>query len=142
MPRIFLGIALATALGLAGAGPVRAITVDQIIKLKKAGVSDQTIQIIIDREGLAISADEVKKLKATGVDDKTIRLILLLRQKRFEQRQADAVRKVITHPDGSQEVVITSGGPTQRGPDRREAYKRRQAWKMLQRTIIEKRLRR
>jgi hypothetical protein len=138
--RILGTIALAAALGLLGAGPVPAVTVDQIIKLKKAGVSDRTIQMLIDREGLAISAAEVKRLKATGVDDKTIRLILMLRQKRYEDRQADAVRKIITHPDGSQEVVITSGGPTRRPPSETVTFQRRQAWRMLQRMVIVPRL--
>jgi hypothetical protein len=135
-------MALAVTLTLAATPPAAAVTVDQIIKLKKAGVSDRTIQMLIDREGLAISAAEVKRLKATGVDDKTIRLILLLRQKRYEARQADAVRKVITHPDGSQEVVITSGGPTRTPPTETVTFQRRQAWKMLQRMVIMPRLRR
>jgi hypothetical protein len=142
VPRIIRVMALATALFLAASVPAGAVTVEQVIKLKKAGVSDQTIQMLIDREGLAISAEEVKRLKATGVDDKTIRLILILRQKRYEDRQADAVRKVITHPDGSQEVVITSGGPTRRPPSETVTFQRRQAWRMLQKMIIVPRLRR
>ncbi len=133
---------LVVSLILAASVPAGAVTVEQVIKLKKAGVSDRTIQMLIDREGLAISAEEVKKLKATGVDDKTIRLILILRQKRYQDRQADAVRKIITHPDGSQEVVITSGGPAREPPSETVTYQRRQAWRMLQKMVIIPRLRR
>ena len=35
---------------LAGAGAARALTVDEILRLKKAGVSDETIQMLIEQE--------------------------------------------------------------------------------------------
>jgi hypothetical protein len=36
--------------------PAHALTVDEIIKLKKAGVSDTTIDLLIEREGSARAA--------------------------------------------------------------------------------------
>jgi len=37
-------------------GNANALTVDEIVKLKQAGVSDETIQLLIEREGDAKSA--------------------------------------------------------------------------------------
>ena len=140
MKRLSLLAALAAVVVLASQAP--ALSVEQVIRMRQAGVSDQTILVIMDREGLSISADEVKKLKSAGVSDKTIQLILLLRQRRYELRRQDGVRRVITNPDGSQEVVITSGvNPEADAAEARaEAAQRRQAWDMLKQMIIQKKL--
>jgi hypothetical protein len=47
---------LALGLALMSAASVQALTVDEVIKLKKAGVSDSTIELLIKRGGDARSA--------------------------------------------------------------------------------------
>jgi hypothetical protein len=59
--------------------PGGAVTGKDIIELKKAGVSDKTIQIISKEkviETAAFSVEEIVSMKKAGVSDKTLQVII------------------------------------------------------------------
>jgi alanine-alpha-ketoisovalerate/valine-pyruvate aminotransferase len=52
---------------------------EEIIKLKKAGLSDETIQLMVKEktvETCAFTAEEIVNLKKAGVSDKTIQMLI------------------------------------------------------------------
>ncbi|MBW1822360.1 MAG: hypothetical protein JRI92_11485 [Deltaproteobacteria bacterium] len=55
------------------------ISGEEIIKLKKAGLSDETIQLMVKEktiETCAFTAEEIVNLKKAGVSDKTIQMLI------------------------------------------------------------------
>jgi len=59
--------------------PAWALSGQHVVKLKKAGVSDQTIQIIAREkviETAAFSVDDIVAMKKAGVGEKTLRMII------------------------------------------------------------------
>jgi hypothetical protein len=56
-----------------------ALNSDEIIRLKKAGISDETIQLLIkekSQETYALTVSEVLNLKKAGLSEETIRLVI------------------------------------------------------------------
>jgi hypothetical protein len=56
-----------------------ALTVEEIHRLKHAGLSDETIQVIIREKAVetaAFTADEIVALKRSGIGDKTLQAII------------------------------------------------------------------
>lgn len=66
-------------LGLLLSRPVWSLSGQNVAQLKKAGLSDQTIQVIAREkviETAAFSVDDIVKMKKAGVSEATIRVIL------------------------------------------------------------------
>ena len=93
------------------------LTTEEVIKLKKAGVSDETIQLMIQQEKTSKKADD--PYKNTGV------------------------RKV-TEPDGRSSTVYSTGENDDREKydEESEREKREKSWDMLDNVIIDGRDRR
>jgi len=61
------------------AHPGATVTAKDIIELKKAGVSDKTIELIVKEkviETAAFSVDDIVNMKKAGVTDKTLRILI------------------------------------------------------------------
>ena len=88
------------------------LTTEEVIKLKKAGVSDETIQLMIQQEKTSKKADD--PYKNTGV------------------------RKV-TEPDGRSSTVYSTGENDDREKydEESEREKREKSWDMLDNIIID-----
>ena len=88
------------------------LTVEEVVKLKKAGVSDETIQLMIQQETVSKKADD--PYKNIGV------------------------RKV-TEPDGRSSTVYSTGEIDDREnyEEESEREKREKAWDMLDNLIID-----
>jgi hypothetical protein len=59
--------------------PGATVTGKDIIELKKAGVSDKTIELIVKEkviETAAFSVDDIVNMKKAGVTDKTLRILI------------------------------------------------------------------
>jgi hypothetical protein len=88
-----------------------ALTSDQIIKLKKAGVSDKTIQMMIEQERDARKENPSDLIGVQEVKDK----------------------------EGNVVTIYSTGRPTRENPSDTEDVKVEKAWKMLQNMIIDNR---
>ena len=88
------------------------LTVEEVVKLKKAGVSDETIQLMIQQESVSKKADD--PYKNIGV------------------------RKV-TEPDGRSSTVYSTGEIDDREnyDEESEREKREKSWDMLDNIIID-----
>src|SRR5206468_2943104 len=78
---------------LLAARPALAITVDQVLAMKKAGVTDTVILALIDRDRtvLAIEPEQVASLQREGLSEKIILAMLKSgRQEGDEAARADA----------------------------------------------------
>src|SRR5262249_11720478 len=83
----FLAIALAVAFALAPR-PAAAVTVDQIVALSKAGVSEAVILALLDRDRTVLSIDpeQLVTLKREGLSDTL--LMAMLKNGRDEAEEA------------------------------------------------------
>ena len=88
------------------------LTVDEVIKLKKAGVSDETIQLMIQHK--------------------------MMSEKLSDPYKNIGVRKV-KEPDGSSATVYSTGEIKDRGDyeEESERGKREKAWDMLDNLVID-----
>lgn len=88
------------------------LTVDEVIKLKKAGVSDETIQLMIQHK--------------------------MMSEKLSDPYKNIGVRKV-KEPDGSSATVYSTGEIKDRGDyeEESEREKREKAWDMLDNLVID-----
>jgi len=91
-----------------------ALTVEEVIKLKKAGVSDETIQLMIQHE--------------------------MQREKLSDPYKNIGVRE-IREPDGRSATIYSTGEIEDRGDfdEESEREKREKAWKMLHNIVIDSR---
>jgi len=88
-----------------------ALTPDQIIKLKKAGVSDKTIQMMLQQEKEAKEANPYDQIGMREIKDK----------------------------EGNVVTIYSTGRSTKDSAGDSEEEKVDKAWKMLQHIIIDKR---
>jgi hypothetical protein len=86
-----------------------ALTPQQVVELKKAGVSDKTIQLMIQQEEAA--KDPTATMGVQEVKDK----------------------------DGNTVTIYTTGKSTVSEADEEEAKKVEKAWEILRNTVIDKR---
>lgn len=91
-------------------GISHALTPEQVIKLKKAGVEDQTIQLMISQE---IAKENRNPYDTMGT-------------------------KEITDANGNTVIIYSTGRPDGSTLDREEQEKVDRAWEMLQGMTIEK----
>jgi hypothetical protein len=74
-PAILLFLLLVFVLARSGA----TVTAKDLVELKKAGVSDRTIQLIVKEkvvETAALSVDEIVNMKKMGVNEKTLQILI------------------------------------------------------------------
>lgn len=92
-----------------------ALTTDEVIKLKKAGVSEKTIQTMIEQERTGKQPNPADQIGVREVKD----------------------------ADGNASVIYSTGAPTAPTQNQSEQEKVQEAWKMLQNqnTIIDNRRR-
>ncbi|HUH65040.1 MAG TPA: hypothetical protein VLZ07_01290 [Syntrophales bacterium] len=111
MKRIGLVVSI-VLIGIFNLGYAHALTPDQIIRLKKAGVSDQTIQMMLQQEREARQENPADSIGVKEVKDK----------------------------DGNAVTVYTTGRTSkENGTPDAEDVKVDKAWKMLQNMIIDNR---
>ena len=125
------------------AHPGAAATGKDIVVLKKAGVSDRTLELIIKEkviETAAFSVDDIVKLKRAGVTDKTLRL--LIKEGSFLShsepivygRQTQTIRHISVQDvidlktNGVSDPVIQSVIEATQSDDQKD---RERAWRML-----------
>ena len=68
--------------------PAWSLSSQNVVELKKAGVSDQTIQVIAKEkviETAAFSVDDIVDMKKAGVNEKTLRMIIIIFDPNSEQ---------------------------------------------------------
>jgi len=86
------------------AGSAFALTAEEVIKLRKAGVSDETIRLMIEQERAGRQANPSDRIGVREVKD----------------------------ADGNTSVVYSTGAPTAATQNESEQEKVDKAWKMLQ----------
>jgi hypothetical protein len=92
----------------------------------------------------ALTTDEVVKLKKAGVSDETIRIMIEQERAGKQQNPADQMgTREIKDAEGNSSVIYSTGAPTAPTQNESEQEKVREAWKMLQNqnTIIDNRRR-
>jgi hypothetical protein len=87
----------------------QALTVKEILQLKQRGISDRTIQMMLQSESRANRSAASQKM---GV-------------------------KTITRPDGRTAIVYSTGSDTQDVHSREERLKEKRAWEMLRNIIVD-----
>ena len=103
-------IALTLTLLLLCDATARAATVDEIIALSKAGVSDTVLLALIDRDGsvFMLDADELLTLKQARVSDAVVVAML---KSGHPQSAADAALASAMPPLVAPDVVVVGHGP-------------------------------
>ena len=126
------------------AHPCVAVTGKDIIKLKKAGVSDKTIQLIVKEkviETAAFSVDDIVNMKRAGVSEKTLQI--LIKEGSFPAnpepivygRETRSIRHISPQDvinlkkNGISDSVILSVIEATKSGDEKE---RERAWRMLE----------
>ena len=131
-------------LGFLLGNPVWSLSGQNVADLKKAGVSDQTIQVVAQEkviETAAFSVDDIVKMKKAGVGEETMRVIL---KEGSHLKNADPVvygrstqtvrnispEEIINlKKNGVSDEVIQSVVKASRSDDQQE---RERAWRMLE----------
>jgi len=101
---LFLGMPAASA----------ALTAEEILLLKENGVSETTIQMMLESEILAESQGHTNPQETMGV-------------------------KTIRRPDGRTAIVYTTGRQNRYDGDAEERLKEERAWEMLRHLIVDTR---
>ena len=94
------------------AGFATAATVDEIVRLSKAGVSDQTLVALIDRDKTVFDLDgsQVETLRREGVSQAVV--LAMLQSGRQDAAQTEVLAEAVSGPD----VVVVGHGPDRPGP--------------------------
>ena len=98
--KIFIALLIVLLL----AGSAVALTADEVVKLKKAGVSEETIRLMIEQERAGKQSDPSDRIGVREVKD----------------------------ADGNASVVYSTGAPAPAAQGDSEQEKVDKAWKMLQ----------
>ena len=83
--------------------------------------------------------EEILLLKQNGVSEKTIQMMLQSELQAQDDRAAGESMGVrtITRPDGRQAIVYSTGGADQHARDEDERIKEERAWEMLRNIILD-----
>jgi hypothetical protein len=92
----------------------------------------------------ALTANEILQLKQNGVSEKTIQM-MLQSEMQAQSRNGPVERetmgmKTITRPDGKSAIVYSTGNDGQDDRDEAERLKEEQAWEMLRHIIVDTRV--
>jgi hypothetical protein len=111
-----LPILIAFGLALAPA-PASAVTVEEVVSLSKAGISEAVILALIDRDRtvFSIEPDELVALKRDGLSDKLVMAMLKSgRAEGDEAARADSAATaaaILTNVAPTPEVIVVGHGP-------------------------------
>lgn len=102
-----------------------------------------TIVILLPNVSFSLTVDEVIKLKKAGVSDETIQLMIqheMQREKLSDPYKNIGVRE-IEEPDGRSSTIYSTGEIEDRGDyeEESEREKREKAWEMLHNIVIDNR---
>ena len=126
------------------AHPGATVTGKDIFKLKKAGVSDKTIQLIVKEkviETAAFSVDDIVNMKKAGVTEKTLRILieegsfLTNSESIVYGRETQSIRHISAQDiinlknNGVSDSIIQSVIEATKSGDERECDR---AWRMLE----------
>ncbi len=126
------------------AHPGATVTGKDILELKKAGVSDKTIEIIVKKkviETAAFSVDDIVNMKKAGVTEKTLRI--LIEEGSFPAnaepivygRETQSIRNISAQDvihlknNGVSDSIIQSVVEATKSSDEKD---RERAWRMLE----------
>ena len=93
--------------------------------------------LLITPELKALTAEEVIHLKEKGVSDKTIQLMIQSETEKKEQVKKTSGIKEVKTSDNKSEIIYSTGGPANRKIDAEEQRKMDNAWEMLKNLNIE-----
>jgi len=125
------------------AHPGATVTGKDIVELKKAGVSDKTIQVILKEkviETAAFSVDDIVNMKKAGVTEKTLRILikegsfLSISEPIVYGRQTRPIRHISVQDiinlknNGISDSIIQSAIEAIKSGDEKD---RERAWRML-----------
>ena len=126
------------------AHPGATVTGNDILELKKAGVSDKTIQLIVKEkviETAAFSVDDIVNMKKAGVTEKTLRILIeegsflgntepiIYGRETQSIRHLNAQDVINLKNNGVSDSIIESVIEATRSDDERD---RERAWRMLE----------
>ena len=126
------------------AHPGGTVTGKDILELKKAGVSDKTIQLIVNErviETAAFSVDDIVNIKKAGVSEKTLQILIM--ESSFQAnsepiiygRETQSIRHITVQDviklknNGVSDSVIQSIIEAAKSNDEKD---RERAWRMLE----------
>lgn len=89
--------------------------------------------------GYSLTADEIVKLKKAGVSDRTIELMLQQEKEARENPYDQMGVREIKNPDGSSSIIYSTGKPSSDTMSDAERERVDKAWKMLQGIIVDTR---
>ena len=101
-------------LGWLAPAPSEALTVEEILLLKQIGVSEETLQMMLQNEIQAHSLQNSAAGQTMGI-------------------------RTITRPNGRSAIVYSTGSGDQDARDAEERLKEEQAWEMLRHIIVDTR---
>ena len=144
MNRIFSAILISLFFVTALASEGATVTGKEIIQLKKAGVGDQTIQLIVKEkviETAALSVEDIVDMKKAGVSEKT--LGILIKECSFLRtsepivygRETQSIRHISAQDvinlknNGVSDNIIQSVIEATKSSDKKD---RERAWRMLE----------
>jgi predicted metal-dependent phosphotriesterase family hydrolase len=144
MKNITLAVLFSFLAAMFAVQPAWSLNSNSIVKLKQAGVSDQTIALIAREkviETAAFSIDDIVKMKKAGVSDKTLQLMIkdnaiskrpdsiVYGQSTQSIRQLSPQDLVKLKEHGMSDAVIQSVIRDSRSSDEQD---RERAWRMLE----------
>ena len=93
--------------------------------------------LLLTPELKALTAEEVIKLKENGVSDKTIQLMIQSESAKKEQLKEPSCVKEIKTSENKSEIIYSTGSPSATEIDAEEQEKMDNAWEMLKNLNIE-----
>ncbi len=93
--------------------------------------------LLLTPELKALTTEEVIQLKEKGVSDKTIQLMIQSETEKKEQVKKTSGIKEVKISDNKSEIIYSTGGPANRKIDAEEQKKMDNAWEMLKNLNIE-----
>ncbi|HOT49132.1 MAG TPA: hypothetical protein PLH28_08630 [Syntrophales bacterium] len=112
-------------------------------KLRRTALA-LTLIVLYAGSAFALTAEEVIKLRKAGVSDETIRLMIEQERAGRQDNPADRIGvREVKDADGARSVLYSTGKPSAPGQNESEQEKVDRAWKMLrnQNVIIDDRRR-
>jgi hypothetical protein len=97
---------------------------------------------IIPAMATALTTEEILLLKQNGVSEKTIQMMIESEIRAQSSRDAASQRmgvQTITRPDGRRAIVYSTGNADQPARDEDERLKEERAWEMLRHLIVDTR---
>lgn len=102
-----------------------------------------TLTLMTAISAFGLTAKEVIKLKQNGVSEKTIQMMIESENRAHHQMDSTSGKKMgikkIVRPDGTGAIIYTTGKKAADEKEKKEMLKEQQAWEMLKSIIIDAR---